>query len=239
MFPIRCPECGQINFNDDLSYPHCSQCHEDLARCTYCRHHEGNGCKHPKAYSRFTPDGDAAKNCPEFRSRGEIRGSQLMAKLPAPLWVSALVLVILLSLTAATWFVDPAERYFLGNPLRVETAIPQEVLAGEPFQVTMRVTNLLNRPSSRIYVEIDNRFLSAVDWEMPQPQPERIDSDHNRLLLEYDSLPPNGQRTLLFTFTPRQASITPFTAKIFAPSNRLRHTMKIPILMAQRSALNL
>lgn len=232
--PIRCPECGLVNHPDDVMFPHCGQCHELLVRCSSCRHHEGSGCRHPRAYVRYTADGDAAKTCPEFHARTEVRSSRMLALLPAPLWVSALLFLILACVMLAAWFIDPLGRYFHGNPLRVETAIPREVVAGEPFTVTMRLTNLLDRPSTHIYVEIDDSFLRSVNWaNQPSPHPSHIAHQRHKLILEYEPLPPGGQCLLEYPLIPRGDEIAPFSARVYSPSNQLRHTLNVPIQVAQ------
>jgi len=229
MNAIRCPDCGQENYREDATYPYCSKCQEDLARCTACRHHEGTGCRHPRAFTRFTPDNQAAKDCPAFVSRHEVRGSRWLTQLAAPLWVSVLILLILGSLAAASWFIDPAARYFRGNPLRVETAVEQQAIAGHPFQVRMLITNVMDRPSTRLYVEIGSEFLAHADWIVPTPQPKRLELDRQRLLLEYESLPRNGQLQLLLTFIPRQEGTLNFIARVFAPSNQMRRVIAVPV----------
>jgi len=229
MYPIRCPDCGQINHRDDLTFPYCGQCHQDLVRCTFCRHHEGSGCRHPRAYVHFTPDGEAAKHCPEFSAHTEVRGSRMMLKLPAPLWVSLLLLLVLTGLAAAAWFIDPIGRYFRGSPLRVQTTMPQQVEVDEPFIVKLAIQNLLDRPSTRVYVEIGSDFLSAVDWEVPYPHPERLESYQNRLLLEYEPLSPNSERVLQLPFIARHGGTAVFTAAIYAPSNQLIRRITVPI----------
>jgi uncharacterized protein (DUF58 family) len=163
----------------------------------------------------------------------------MLAKLPAPLWVATLLLLILTGLAAATWFIDPIGRYFVGNPLRVETAVPQVVFVNEPFTVTMRLTNLINRPSSRIYLEIGDAFLRDMDWGTPSPPPERMDRYRNRLLLEFAPLPPNGQRIIQLPYTARRAPVAPFEAKIYAPSNQLHHKVLVPITVEPRSTVHL
>lgn len=230
VFPIRCPECGLINHRDDPSYPQCGHCHTDLARCTYCRHHEGRGCRHSRAYVNYTDDGEAAKFCAEFRSHDEVRGSRMTTKVPAPLWVSSLLLLIFLSLTFAAWFIDPLGRYFIaGDPLRVETTVPEQVVAGQPFTASMHIINLLNRPSTRLYVEFDRDFLDTVEWSNLSPQPVRMDRSQNRLLLEYHELPAGADSLLKFTFIAHERGIAPFAAKIYAPSTQLQRNITVPI----------
>ena len=233
MYPIRCPECGLINHYDDVTFPLCGQCQTDLLRCACCRHHEGSGCSHPRAYVRYTEDGQAAKDCPDFHSRQEVRGSRLMARLPAPLWVSLLLGLILLGLLASSLFIDPRARYFVGSPLQVEMAIPSRTVVGRPFTITMRVTNLLaNQPSSRYYLVLNDDFFRIVQWDAPPPSAERMEASRNRLFFEYEPLPPGGQRILQFSFRPRLGGVAPFNAQIYSPSNQLRdqETREIPVL---------
>ena len=235
MNPIRCPECGLINYRDDVTFPHCGQCQEDLLHCDSCRHLQAGQCTHTRGKARYTPDGDAAKLCSVFSSSHELRGSRLMTMLPAPLWVSLLLFLILASLAIASWFIDPMRLYFRGSPLQVETAVPQEVTPGQSFVVTMRVTNLLSRPSTPYFLEISADFLQTVDWESSMPPASHVNAYHQRLFLEYEPLPPGGYRTMQLSFTPRQGEIAPFTAKLYAPSNQLRHTISAPIVIAERA----
>ena len=214
------------NHPDDISYPRCSHCHEDLVRCPACFHYEAGGCHHPREAARFTPDGEAAKDCPSFHSRNEVRDSHLHWNIPAPGWVSALMLLILLGLAIAGWFIDPSMRYFHGNPLRLETAVPFQASLGRPFNITMRITNKLGITSTRFYLEIGEQFMSDVLSGPPSPAPlsfARFTTGQykNRLVLEYDSLPAHGSENVLLPFIPRKKGALVFVARIYAPRNQL------------------
>jgi hypothetical protein len=247
LYPIRCPECGLVNHQDDLAYPHCGQCHEDLVRCSACQHHEANGCRHSRAYTRYTPDLEAAKDCPDYRPRTEIRGSRLLANWPSPLWVSTLLCLILLSLGLATWLIDPAGQYFHGSQLQIITNVPQQVVVDKPFAVTMDMANLLAQPSARIYVQIDANFLAMVDWRMPTPTPLRYGFDrHHALVLEFDPLPSYARRTITLPFVARHSGVTaparpgavtlPFIVTVYSPLNQPCGDPKLmPISVVQRS----
>ncbi|MHB9130759.1 MAG: hypothetical protein ACYDBB_06675 [Armatimonadota bacterium] len=216
------------NHADDLGYPHCGYCHEDLVRCSACRHYEDGGCRHTRAYTNFTPDLEAAKTCSAFRSRHEVHAPHILANIPAPAWVSLFLLLVIFGLAGAVWFIDPLGRYFLGNPLRLETAIPTQVAVGQPFEVTMRVTNLLNRPSTHIYVEIGKEILAVADPGMPDPRPESISRMRDRILLEYEPLPAGKFEVLHIPFIPRKQGIAKFSAKVYAPINQLRNEVNVP-----------
>lgn len=200
-------------------------------RCPACRHFEAGECHHPHEAMRYTPDGEAAKNCPTFRSRNEVRDSRMHWNVPAPVWVSALLLLVMVALGVAAWFIDPAGRYLYGNPLRLETVVPAQVTVGQPFTVTMRITNLLDRESTHIYIEIGDKFLANAMPAMPAPEPLRIGHYKSRLLLEYDPLQAGGQSIIQLPFTPIHKGNAPFVAKVYAPSNQLRHIVNVPIVM--------
>jgi len=231
MQTIRCPQCGLTNYPDDITYPRCGQCHEDLLRCTSCRHHEASGCHHARGQALYTPDQEAAKKCSDFRSRYEVRRPRMLWTIPAPVWVSMLLLAVIIGLGAAAWFIDPIGRYLHGNPIWPETVVPKQVTVGEPFYVTMRVRNLLNQTSTRIYIEIDKQFLAMADpiMPLPQPSPEYISRDSNRLVLQYQPLPAYGEMRLRLPFVPRASGTAPFIARIYAPSNQLRQEVSVPI----------
>ena len=225
MYPIRCPECGLINHYDDVTFPLCGQCQTDLLRCACCRHHVGSGCAHPRAYLRYTEDGQAAKDCPDFHSRQEVRGSRLMARLPAPLWVSLLLGLILFALLASSLFIDPKARYFVGSPLRVEEAIPASTMVGRPFTITCGSPTCWRTSSaSRYYLVMNEDFFRIVRWEAPPPGVEHMQVSRNRLFFSYEPLPPSGQRTLQFSFRPRLGGMAHFNAQIYSPSNQLAAT---------------
>ena len=160
-----------------------------------------------------------------------------MAQVPAPIWVSLLIVFILAGMALAAFFIDSSNRYLYGNPLRVETAIPKHVLAGQPFVVAMRISNPIDRPSSHIYIDVDKSFLSVVDWVMPLPKPLRIDRSRNRLIIEYEPISPQGDRIIQFSFIARHSGYIPFKADIYAPSNQLRQTVTAPIIVEQQTAL--
>ena len=233
---IRCPQCGMINRPDDIGYPRCGNCHEDLVRCAGCRHHKDADCRHVHGLAHFRPDGDGANECPQFRSRHEVREPHMLLTIPAPVWVSGMLAVLVLVLLAAAWFVDPAGRYFIGNPLRLETSVPAQVVPGEPFAITMRVQNLADRASTRIYLEIGEEFLARAAYRQPMPAPRRISSYRGRLLFEYDPLPAHGQQELVLPFTLRDDRTEPtiFQARVYAPMNQLRYPVQVPIVVGER-----
>lgn len=234
---IRCPHCGMLNRSDDIAYPRCGQCHEDLVRCASCRQYHDTDCRHAHGLSHFHADGEGAKECPYFDSRHTVREPNMLWTVPAPVWISAMLFLLVCVLFAAAWFVDPAARYFLGNPLRLETSVPAQVTVGDPFQVTMRVRNLADRASTRIYLEIGEEFLAHATYSQPNPAPRRISSYRGRLLFEYDPLPAHGQQVLVLPFTLEDAQTVPFVARIYAPINQLRHPVSVPIIGRAKTAV--
>jgi hypothetical protein len=181
---------------------------------------------------RYTVDDQAAKTCPDFHSRHEVRGSRLMARLPAPLWVS-LFICLVLCLLLSSLFIDAKGRYFLGSPLKVETAMPVQAMVGKPFSITLRVSNLLtDQPSSRYYLVMRDDFLRTVHWGAPPPHADRIEASHHRLFFEFEPLPPGGNRTLQFSFIPQLGGTVPFIAQVYSPCNQLRDQITQHILVA-------
>ncbi len=229
MLPIRCPQCGQINQPDDIGFPRCGQCHADLVRCADCRHLEGGACVHTQHYGRFTPDLEAAKHCPGFASRYALRGPRMAWTIPAAAWVPLLLLVVMLGLAASAFFLDPAGRFISGNPLRLEAVVQQQAYVGQPFEVDLRIINMFPQASSHIYLEFPQEFLDEADPNEPFPKPYQVSRFRDRLLLEYEPLPGGGQRTIRFLFTPHHRGTIQFVARLYAPSNQLRHEVKAPI----------
>ncbi|MHB9026752.1 MAG: hypothetical protein ACYC7E_21685 [Armatimonadota bacterium] len=231
MLTVRCPQCGTKNNQDDIGFPLCSQCQADLVLCASCRHVEGTGCGHPVARARYSGDPNDAKGCPEFRSAHEERRPRMLWQVPAPVWVSFLLLTLLLAIFGASLFIDPAGSYLRGNPLRLETVAPAQVRQGEVDVVKLRVTNLLNRPSTRIYILVDKEFLAEADLVEPQPKPERVNPDRNRFVLEYPPVPARRSMLIKIGFIPRRSGSVTFSAKVYAPSHQLRHAVTVPILV--------
>jgi hypothetical protein len=221
------------NHADDLGYPRCGYCHEDLVRCSACRHYEDGGCHHARAYTNFTPDLEAAKTCPAFRSRNEVHAPHILANVPAPAWVSLFLLLVIVGLAGAAWFIDPLGRYFLGNPLRLDTTIPAQVTIGQPFVVNMTVTNLLDRVSTHFYLEIGKEILAIADPGMPDPPPAHISRFRDRLLHEYDPLPAGKAVKLNLPFIPRERGTATFSAKVYAPINQLRNEVNVPFTVVK------
>ena len=223
MVTIRCPQCGMQNHPDDIGFPRCGQCHEDLVRCPDCKSFEEQRCAHPQMQARFTADGEAAKTCPAFASRYAERDSRFIANLPAPLWVSFSLLLVILGLSLLAWGIDPAGRYFFGDRLQLSLAVPAKVPVNTPFQVRLRVTNPLDQPSTRLYIEIGEEFLANATAGEPTPRPEhivRLRSQH-RELLGYDPLPADGQRDFLLPFMLLQQRNTPLVVRLYSPINHL------------------
>lgn len=226
---IRCPHCGMLNHSDDIGFPLCGQCHEDLVRCGDCRHFQAGTCTHARERARFTPDQEAAKSCPAYHSRHQERDARLFTKLPAPLWVVSLLLIILGVLASLMWFIDPYGRYFFGNPLGLSIQVPRQVALQQPFQITIRITNELNVRSTPIYVEIGEEYLQAAALEMPYPQPRRIMRSPERLLLEYPPLNAKAVLPLRLSFVPTRPGVSFFVARIYAPSSHLSYEERVPI----------
>ena len=227
MTTIRCPHCGTQNHADDFGYPRCSQCHEDLVRCSYCRHFEGGACAHPRAHVHFTPDLEAAKSCPAFRSQFEVRDSRLFAQLPAPLWVVFLLTLIVGCLTAAAWFIDPYGRYFFGNPLDLRAEVPAIVTVGQPFTVTLRITNLLDKArSTPIYIEVignEYQLISASN------QPRKITYNNEHVVLEYNPLGRGAMQAVRLQLVQRKLGDASFNVRVYAPANHQSHEVNTTI----------
>jgi len=224
-----------INHPDDIGFPNCGQCHEDLIRCTSCRHAEAASCRHPHGRTRFAAFApENATRCPHFRARTEERQPSWRITVPAPVWVSAMMLLILVMLGSAIWFIDPTGRVLHGNPLRLETTVPRQVIAGQPFNITMRFTNILPQVSTRIFVEVSGGFLSVAEPGMPTPPPVRYSRTGDRLVFEYQPLPSGGQRVVQLPFVARNTGTAPFVARVYAPENQLRQEVRVPIEVVQR-----
>lgn len=227
MTTIRCPHCGTQNHADDFGYPRCSQCHEDLVRCNYCRHFEAGACTHPRAYIHFTPDLEAAKSCPAFRSQFEVRDARMLAQLPAPLWVVFLLTLVVGCLTAAAWFIDPYGRYFFGNPLDLRADVPAIVAVGKPFTVTLRITNLLDKArSTPIMIEVigdEYQLISASN------QPRKITYNNEHFVLEYAPLDSGAMRSIRLQLVQRKLGEARFIARVYAPGNHQSHEVNTEI----------
>ena len=219
-----------VNHADDLSYPRCGQCHEDLVRCNDCRHHEGGACVHPRSQVHFTPDGEAAKSCPTFRSRHEARDSRIFTNLPAPLWVVALLMLVVGSLAVSIWFIDPFGRYFGGgNPLDLETQVPTQVVVNQEFTVTMRIRNLLNERSTPIYIEIPQEYMDVATPAMPLPRPRRITQSRERVVFEYAPLEAQAEYPLQLRFIQHKLGNATFVTRVYAPSSHLFREVRASI----------
>jgi hypothetical protein len=218
---IRCPRCGTVNHADDIGYPHCGQCHEDLVRCTVCRRHDGETCTDRRARAWYVPGGEAAKRCSHFVARHAVMDARWTRSLPAPLWVGALMALILVTLIGAALFIDPAARYFRGNPMEFKVAIAggQDFREGEPFLATMQVANLIDQPSTRVFIEVDERAMRAGALV---PEPDRLTRHGNKLVLEYAPLPPRGRMILQMQLIPRRPGPAAFSTRLYAPRNHLR-----------------
>jgi len=136
------------------------------------------------------------------------------------------MLLILLGLAIAGWFIDPAMRYFHGNPLHLETAVPSQAPLGRTFFISMRITNEMNITSTRFYIVIGEQFMANVIAGTPSPEPRsrahyNIGRYRNRLVLEYDSLPGLSSVNIKLPFTPAKKGTLAFNARIYAPMNQL------------------
>jgi len=228
---IRCPQCGLINHTDDITFPRCGQCQEDLVRCTACEYLQGNVCTLPAGKAHFTADMNGAKFCPKFSSRYVVHGPRLFWHIPAPVWVSGLLLLIMLSLALGSWFIDPLWRIFRGNPLTLQVLIPEQVTLGKSAIVSLRVINRVNRASTRITLEIGDEFRQAVQLGNPAPPPSHIGVFNHHLLLEYDPLPAQGQLVVELPFVPRMTGAPRFGVRAYAPSNQLQQEVVAPIII--------
>ncbi|MHB0936035.1 MAG: hypothetical protein ACYDCO_04190 [Armatimonadota bacterium] len=196
-------------------------------RCSYCRHYEGGACAHPRAHVHFAPDLEAAKSCPAFRSQFEVRDSRLLAQLPAPLWVVFLLTLIVGSLTAAAWFIDPYGRYFFGNPLDLRADVPAMVTVGKPFTVTLRITNLLDKArSTPVYIEVIGNEYQLVS---ASSQPRKITYNSEHFVLEYPPLDSGAMQSIRLQMVQRKLGGARFIARVYAPANHQSHEVNTEI----------
>ena len=232
MATIRCPHCQTQNDENNIGFPLCAQCHEDLMRCDDCVSFEGSACRHPQMHDRYTPDGEFAKKCPAFQSRYEERKSQWITVIPAPIWISFSLLLVVLGLSLLAWGIDPAGRYFFGNRLQVELTMPEQVVVNKPFQVIMRLANPLEQPSTHVYIEIGEEFLTAAIAGTPTPRPERIVHirPQNRLMFGYDPLPPRGLQQFSLPFTVVRRGDIPLVVRIYSPISHLCKEIRTSVL---------
>jgi len=209
-----------LNHDDDIGYPYCGQCHEDLVRCSDCRHFQANACTHPREQARFTPDLGAARSCPAFQSRYRERDDRLFTKLPAPVWLVSLLLFILLMLSATIVFLDPSYRYFRGTQLMVSLVpVPENppVQLNQPLDVTLRIFNLMNVRSTPLFIEIKEQDLLAAQFVTATPNPVRITRVPGQLLrLEYAPIGPRAERPVKLTIVPTRPGVSDFAVSVYS-----------------------
>jgi len=221
-----------LNHADDLSYPRCGQCHEDLVRCPFCRHYEEGACAHPRARAQYTPDGEAAKQCAAYRSRHETNDPRILHNLPAPLWVLSLLALVVGMLTTAICFVDPSGWYFfgVGKSLKLEMQVPTRVIHHQEFYVTLHITNYFPGRSTPIYLEIPREYLSAATPGMPTPRPREFIQNKDHAIFTYAPLEEGEERAILLPLVQNQLGEAMFHARIYAPRNHLFQEVKMPIV---------
>jgi hypothetical protein len=228
---IRCPICGRDNTEADEGFPLCSNCHTDLVVCEHCVSFENGHCTHPREYVHWTPDGNGAKECPAFHSHFARAPQHWRRTVPAPVWVTGLLLLVVITFLLASLFIDREGRYFQGEKINLETVVPARARAGERCYVVMRIANPLDRTSTHLYIEVqDPTDLVGV----PDPVPDRTYRDAERVFMEYAPLAPGGWITVKIPFLPRDPGVINVMARLYAPRTQFRQEVPIKIEVVAR-----
>ena len=180
-------------------------------------------CHDPEGARRFSPDRNAAPECPAFSSHYDVRGSRWLRALPAPAWVALALLGLLAGITAFIVFIDPDLQLVSGREkLRIQVTLPSEVALGQQFSVDARLDNDSTQWSSRWYLAMEGEFLAkgTSETSMPLPVPETITKDRmgKNLIFEYKPIAPRGWTVVRLFFTPKRAGEFPLVIKLYSPN---------------------
>ncbi len=222
----RCPQCGQLNNDEEAKLKRCPQCHTDLLRCDNCRHFENNQCNDLQAQIYYIDDGEAAKNCPQFTSKLTEKVTNIYSPLAATLWVPASLAIVIAMIIWTVFVTNPSVWASDANAIQMEISAPAEVSWNKSFPVTITLTSACRQESPPIFIEFDE---SVLVGGMPTPEPVRSTHEQGRMVLEYLGLPPAGRMVVTLPVTPRQLGVAPFRARLYSPRIRLRESIATDI----------
>ncbi len=218
MFPIKCPQCGLVNEPDDVSFPRCGGCSEELVECAACRHYVDMACDDANGARLFSPDRNVAPRCGAFRSRYEVRGSRWLRSLPAPAWVACTLLFVLIGLTALIWLIDPDGQLWSGRErLTIHVTMPAEMKLGVQNTVEIMVRNPAKRRGARWYLELEGSLCSntLAEMSMPMPEPTSIARDNKGKSYQLEYPPVKDWKKIRLFFRPKRTGEQTLEVKFF------------------------
>ncbi len=218
VFSIKCPQCGLVNEPDDVNFPQCGGCGEELVACAACRHYVDLACDDARGAALFSPDRNSAPRCPAFHSRYEVRGSRWLRALPAPAWVAATLLIVLLGTTALIWILSPDGQLWSGREqLKMEVAMPAQMQLGVPATVEVTVRNAAGQMGSRWYLELTGSLCSntLAEMSMPMPEPASITRDREGKTFQLEYPPVKDWKKIRLFFRPKRAGEQTLVIKLY------------------------
>lgn len=218
MFPIKCPQCGLVNEPDDVSFPRCSGCNEELVACASCRHYVDMHCEDPAGERLFSPDRNVAQKCPSFHSRDEVRGSRWLRALPAPVWVAITLLLLVIGITAVIWVIDPDGQLWSGREqLSIDVTVPAQMQLGVLNTVEILIKNPTHNRVSRWYLELDGSLCSntAAEMSMPLPEPTTLKRNSEGTNYQLEFPPVKDWKQVRLYFRPKRLGEQTLIIKLY------------------------
>jgi hypothetical protein len=222
---------------DNVRFPRCAECNEDLRQCASCRHYEAMACHDPVGARLFSLDTNAAMDCPSFASNYAVSG--WLRSLPAPGWVALSLLLLLVCVTAFIYFIEPDMQLVAGNEkLHMMVSVESLATVGRQCRMNILMRNEGRRASSRYFIVLDGSLLSVVDTNMPLPVPKSITQDEisNRLVMEYKPIAPHGWTVVRLYFTPRrQPGDYRLHVSLYSPNYKCYQEANAPVKVVNAS----
>ncbi|OPZ84910.1 MAG: hypothetical protein BWY76_01648 [bacterium ADurb.Bin429] len=195
-------------------------------------------CDDARGAALFSPDRNVAPRCPAFRSRYEVRGSRWLQALPAPAWVAATLLIVLLGTTALIWILDADGLLWSGREqLTIHVSMPDQMQLGVPATVEVLVKNTSGQKGSRWYLELTGSLCSntLAEMSMPMPEPTSLtrDRDGKKFQLEYP--PVKDWKKIRLFFRPKRAGEQTLDIKLYTSGLDPGRTINARTVVVDRS----
>lgn len=213
----RCPECGVI-FVPQPTTVRCPQCGENLRKCRYCQYADTATWECTNQRIRFTfgdefgryhiPEPDHVWACPENRPALHPTPWQMVLANPllrALAWGAGTAVVLFL---VFRFIVLPL---IVGPPvpesalLSLQTAVPSQVMLGDPIHITVTFTNGEQNPLNQWVLVLRGSLVTNA--EPPQVTPNPIVPPEfigDSVRLYFAGLAPQQQMTVNITLQPKE-----------------------------------
>ncbi|MCS7253388.1 MAG: hypothetical protein RMK18_03455 [Armatimonadota bacterium] len=205
MVALKCPRCGTVTYEGHFSFPKCHICHEDLTKCRYCRHYQGDGKACGALAGKPIIYGDDVRQCGSYQSKLKVAvsPSQFSTKsnVAACILTSAMmgIIVAVLSMLPHTNH-DHTET--------IAVRCRRNVRQSDILVTTLTIPRRLRTSSANISLLIPKGVLNSFSLLSISPTPTFRMENEQRIVYSYRGLMPTMEPfTVRLTLRPLKNGI--------------------------------